>query len=211
MNAPPKPTVLILLRHGQSEWNHEGRWQGQAATVLSALGVTQAYCVGQRLANLAIDYIYTSDLPRSADTARIIGQYVGLTPDLRPSLRETDLGRWTGLTTAEIQQRYPAEWEAMLAGQEVRRGGGESYDEVIARTTAFVRGVVHDHPGQRLLIVSHGGAIRAMIAGALGLDLPTMHSLGMARNTAMTWLRYDRGKFFLDRYNDTAHLADHDT
>lgn len=210
MSTHQKPTVLILLRHGQSAWNHEGRWQGQADAPLSDLGRAQAHCVGQRLASLRIDHIYTSDLQRSAETARIVGHYLHLTPHLQPSLRETDLGQWTGLTTAEIQQRYPDEWRAMLARQEVRRGGGESYGQVIARTAAFARAVVSDHPGQRVLLASHGAAIRALIVGVLGLDLVAMHSLGIPRNTALTWVRYEHGAFFLDRYNDAAHLEDHD-
>lgn len=210
MSTTKKPTVLILLRHGQSAWNHEGRWQGQADAPLSELGHAQAHRVGRRLANLHIDHIYTSDLQRSADTARIIGQYLNLAPQLHASLRETNLGQWTGLTTAEIQQRYPEEWRAMLARQEVRRGGGELYSEVIARTAAFARTVVSNHPGQRVLLVSHGAAIRAMITGVLGLDLAAMHSLGISSNTALTWLRYEHSTFFLDRYNDAAHLEEPD-
>jgi broad specificity phosphatase PhoE len=98
----------------------------------------------------------------------------------------------------------------MLARQEVRRGGGELYGEVIARTAAFARTVVSNHPGQRVLLVSHGAAIRAMITGVLGLDLAAMHSLGISSNTALTWLRYEHSTFFLDRYNDAAHLEEHD-
>ncbi len=210
MSTAKKPTTLILLRHGQSQWNHEGRWQGQADAPLSELGRAQAHRVGRRLANQTIDHLYSSDLQRSADTARIIGEYLNLVPHLQPSLRETDLGSWTGLTTTEIQQRYPDEWRAMLARQDVRRGGGESYSEVMARTTTFARSIVSLHPGQRVLLVSHGAAIRTMITGVLGLDLAAMHSLGIAANTALTWLRYDHGLFFLDRYNDAAHLEDHD-
>ena len=120
------PTTLLLLRHGETEWNLSGRWQGQAAdTPLTDLGREQARIVAGRLRAYPIRAIYSSDLLRAFETAQIVGQRLGLAPIAEPALRESDIGAWTGLTWADITERFPDQVAAMYAGQEVRRGGGE--------------------------------------------------------------------------------------
>lgn len=199
-------TTLWLLRHAQSQWNHEGRWQGQADTSLSELGRQQAHRVGKRLRRFQIQHLISSDARRALETAQIVGSYLNLTPTPHAGLRESDIGLWAGLTTAEIMAGFPDEWAAMNARQEVRRGGGETYGELRARTLAAAQEVVAQFPGQTILMVSHGAAIRALISAALGLDLFTMHNLWIGSNTALSRLYYREGHFHLDLHNDTAHL-----
>ena len=199
-------TTLWLLRHAQSEWNHEGRWQGQADTPLSDLGRQQAHRVGKRLRRYPITQIISSDAQRAMDTARVVGSYLRLAPAPHPGLRESDIGVWAGLTTPEIKARFPEEWAAMNARTDVRRGGGETYSELRARTLAVAQEVTARYHGQNILLVSHGASIRALISAALGLDLFTMHNLWIGGNTALSRVRFREGHFYLDLHNDTAHL-----
>ena len=199
-------TTLWLLRHAQSEWNHEGRWQGHADTPLSDLGRQQAHRVGKRLRRYPITQIISSDAQRAMDTARVVGSYLRLAPAPHPGLRESDIGVWAGLTTPEIKARFPEEWAAMNARTDVRRGGGETYSELRARTLAVAQEVAARYHGQNILLVSHGASIRALISAALGLDLFTMHNLWIGGNTALSRVRFREGHFYLDLHNDTAHL-----
>ncbi len=203
-----EPTTLLLLRHGKTEWNLSGRWQGQAAdTPLTELGRQQARIVAGRLCSYPIRAIYSSDLLRAFETAEIIGQALGGLPVIaEPALRESDIGAWTGLTWDEITVRYPVEVAAMYAGQEVRRGGGETYGELQARLAAVAEAIVARHPGQTVLVVSHGAALRSLVAHALDASLAQMHRIAIGGNTAISVLQMRYGHLRLVSYNDTAHL-----
>jgi broad specificity phosphatase PhoE len=201
------PTTLLLLRHGETEWNLSGRWQGQAAdTPLTELGRQQARIVARRLRAYPIRAIYSSDLLRAFETAQIAGQTLGLTPIADIALRESDIGAWTGLTWDEITVRYPDEVAAMYAGQEVRRGGGESYGELQTRLATAVERIAARHPGQTVLLVSHGAALRSLVAHALDASLAQMHRIAIGGNTALSVIQIRHGHLRLVSYNDTAHL-----
>jgi probable phosphoglycerate mutase len=202
------PTTLILLRHGETEWNLSGRWQGQAAdTPLTELGRAQARIVAGRLRIYPIHAIYSSDLVRAFETAEIIGQALDVAPIAEPALRESDIGAWTGLTWDEIAARYPDEVAAMFAGQEVRRGGGESYGELQARLAAIAEGIAARHHGETVLLVSHGAALRSLVAHVLDASLAQMHRIAIGGNTALSVVQMRHGHLRLVSYNDTAHLA----
>lgn len=202
------PTTLLLLRHGETEWNLSGRWQGQAAdTPLTELGRQQARIVAGRLRSYSIDAIYSSDLLRAYETAEIIGQALGVAPIIAdPALRESDIGGWTGLTWDEITVRFPHEVAAMFAGQEVRRGGGESYAELQARLAVAAERIAARHPGQTVLLVSHGAALRSLVAHVLDASLAQMHRIAIGGNTALSVVQMRNGHLRLISYNDTAHL-----
>jgi probable phosphoglycerate mutase len=201
------PTTLILLRHGETEWNLSGRWQGQAAdTPLTELGREQARIVAGRLRSYPISAIYSSDLVRAFETAQIVGELLGVAPLVDPALRESDIGAWTGLTWDQIVVRYPDEVAAMMAGQEVRRGGGESYGELQARLAAAAANIAARHPGQTVLLVSHGAALRSLVAHALDASLVQMHRIAIGGNTALSVVQMKHGHLRLVSYNDTAHL-----
>ncbi|MCB0240999.1 MAG: histidine phosphatase family protein, partial [Anaerolineae bacterium] len=140
-------TTLILLRHGETEWNLSGRWQGQAMdTDLSDRGREQARIVAQRLQTYPFGAIYSSDLKRAWDTACIVGDQVGMQPVADAALRESDIGVWTGMTWEEILARFPDEMAAMMAGEDIRRGGGESMSELTSRLAAAVERIAAAHP-----------------------------------------------------------------
>jgi broad specificity phosphatase PhoE len=154
-DASVATTRLLVARHGQSEWNAIGRWQGHADVPLSEEGMRQAADAGLQLGTFAA--IWASDLERAALTAAIIAEILGIGPVLTdPRLRETDVGPWQGLTHDEVD----AGWPGYLAGRK-RPEGFEPYDVAAARIIAAFIDIAAQSPGEEVLVVSHGGVIRA--------------------------------------------------
>jgi broad specificity phosphatase PhoE len=165
-------TTILLARHGESDWNRVGRWQGHADRPLTDLGREQARVLAARLGEIDLDAIYSSDLERARDTAEIVAATKGLAVTAVPELREVDVGSWSGLTRAEAEQRFPegfARWQAGLEGWT----DGETYDQLGDRVVRAVRRIGGDHPAGRVLVVAHGGSIRAVHAAALRVDVHT--------------------------------------
>jgi broad specificity phosphatase PhoE len=163
-------TTILLARHGESDWNAKGRWQGHADRPLTALGKAQAAALGAALGGDPPDAAYASDLRRAWETAEIAVAPLGLEVVRLPELREVDVGSWSGLTRAEVEARFPDGLERW------QRGGlgwddGESYEDMAARVVAAVGRIAAAHAGGRVLVVSHGGSIRAVKAHAAGLGL----------------------------------------
>lgn len=149
-------TRILLIRHGQSTWNAEGRWQGAADPPLSPLGVEQARHAARRLATLGqLDGVGSSALRRALHTADLLAEGAGvLRLGAFDGLNERHAGDWEGLTRAEIDEGYPG-WL-----DEGRRPDGYEHDaEVIARATIAIRSVVNEHRGATIAVVSHGGLI----------------------------------------------------
>lgn len=158
---------LLLLRHGRTAFNAGERVQGSLDVPLDSLGRAQAAAVGPVLAQLRPAVVVSSDLARARETADALGVPVVL--DAR--LREIELGSWQGLTLDEAREAYPEEWQRWRAGEDVRRGGGETYAEVAARATAAIReNLAGVPPGGLLVVVTHGGTAR--VSAATLLDLP---------------------------------------
>lgn len=170
--ASPTVTRILLVRHGQSEWNAIGRWQGWADPELSALGREQS-----RLATAGVgrvDAVVSSDLRRAFDTATIMAEGLGVGPvAVEPLLRERDVGEWTGLTRSEIEQRWPG----ALAGPMPDPPGGEGWAEVRERMRSAVDGLAATHTEEVVLAVTHGGVIRGL-ERHLGLEPEPLPNLG---------------------------------
>jgi len=163
-------TIVLLARHGQSDWNASRRWQGHAERPLTERGREQARALAARLAHIDLDAVYSSDLQRAAETARAVADAQGLEVVELPGLREVDVGSWSGLTRAEAEARFPegfARWKEGYPGWD----DGESYEAMTERVLSTVLRIARDHEGGRTLVVSHGGPIRAIHAAALGLDV----------------------------------------
>jgi broad specificity phosphatase PhoE len=169
-------TTILLARHGESDWNRDQRWQGHADRPLTDLGREQARDLAERLAQIDLDAVYSSDLRRAQETAEIVAHPRGLDVTTAPALREVDVGSWSGLTRAEAEQRFPDAFLRWLAGEE-GWDDGETYDQLSDRVLGAVREIAAAHPGERVLVLAHGGSIRAIHAAALGVDIHTYRRL----------------------------------
>jgi 2,3-bisphosphoglycerate-dependent phosphoglycerate mutase len=158
-------TTILLARHGETDWNRENRFQGHADPPLNETGRAQAAELAAALANAPIAAVYSSPLRRAFETAQIVGAPHGLQPVPVDALREVDVGSWQGLTRAEIEERFPeqfARWLDYEQGWE----DGESYDEMGQRVLAALLELAAAHEDERILVVSHGGPVRAAYAVA---------------------------------------------
>ena len=169
---------VLVLRHGQSEWNADGRWQGQADPPLSDLGEEQARDAAERLRGVEFAGVASSDLQRARRTAEILAEALGLDIAVDPALREIDVGDWTGLTRAEIEAQWPGELAAWSEGRSESPLGGETRTHLVQRArAALTRLAAGVEPGDRLLVVTHGALIRHLDR-ALGLRPDSLGNLG---------------------------------
>jgi broad specificity phosphatase PhoE len=201
------PAHLLLVRHGETDWNRDRVLQGQVDVPLNANGRRQAHNLGVRLCDWKIDALYSSDLARAAETATIIGNLLGVEPRLLADLREIDVGRWGGLTHAELESHYPEEVAALARGEDIPRGGAERLSDLQERMVVAFERICDDHSDQTVLLVSHGGALRSLVAYLLGLELHTgIRRLSTRGNTGLTHFRFVGGDPQLVLFNDTCHL-----
>jgi broad specificity phosphatase PhoE len=162
-SSPSATTRALLVRHGQSEWNAVGRWQGQADPPLSDLGRRQAWEAARAIG--AVDAIYASDLQRATETAAVIAGEIGVGPVvLDPDLRERDAGEYSGLTRDEIEERFPG-----YLDDRRRPPGWEPDEHLLARARRALERIARDVPGGDVLVVTHGGLVYA-IEGHLGTE-----------------------------------------
>jgi broad specificity phosphatase PhoE len=163
-------TTIFLARHGESDWNVAKRFQGHSDRPLTERGRQQAHALADLAASQEIDAVYTSPLSRARETAEIFAARTGLEPVALPELREVDTGSWSGLSRADVEARFPegfARWRSGGSGWE----DGESYEEMAERVIGALRRIADDHPDGRVLVISHGGPIRAIHAAAEGLAI----------------------------------------
>ncbi len=149
-------TIFLLARHGETDWNFERRVQGHADRPLNDTGRAQARALADELDGEPIDAVYSSDLMRAHETARIVAERKGLSVIAVPDLREKHFGTWEGLTDREILARFP---DARTRPW----GDAETTEEVAERVLGAIRRIAETHPGGRVLVVSHGGPLRALL------------------------------------------------
>lgn len=177
-------TRMLMVRHGQSEWNALGRWQGQADPPLSELGRQQAFSASRRLGT--VDVIVASDLSRAHETAMIISGQLGVGPVIiEPGLRERDAGEFSGLTTAEINERFPGYLEDRR-----RPPGYESDEALLDRTMLALEAIDREYAGAEVLVIAHGGIVYTLERHH-GLDFERLPNLG-AR-----WMEHDGSRLVL--------------
>lgn len=200
-------TRLFLVRHGETDWNITGRWQGHADVPLNQIGIEQARRVAARFAadGSPIAAIYSSDLSRAFVTAEAIGQALGMQPVPVQELREIDLGRWSGHTRAEIAEFDSATLAQLDANKDVPRGGGESMAALQQRMVAVTERLARNHPDDTIILVSHGGSIRTLLMHAQHGDLATMWNIHIG-NTAVSTLFWSPDGWDVGTINDTSHL-----
>jgi broad specificity phosphatase PhoE len=145
-------TTLLLARHGETDWNREGRWQGWADPPLNDVGRDQARQLAEQLTSTPFDAVYSSDLRRARETAELVAAPHGVAVVVDRDLREIDIGSWSGLTRPEIERRFP----------DGIRPDGETREQHAARVLAAVERIARTNQGRRVLIVTHGGTLRTL-------------------------------------------------
>jgi broad specificity phosphatase PhoE len=177
------PTTILLVRHGETDWNRERRFQGHADTPLNEAGRRQAGELAERLRDEGLTAVYTSPLRRAAETADIVAEHLGLEAEELEALREIDVGDWQGLTVDDVRERFPGRLEdAGHSGWP----NGETYDQLSARVLPALVGLEQRHHGDRVLGVTHAGPIRAALAAAAGLSHEESRSqIGPLANCAL--------------------------
>jgi broad specificity phosphatase PhoE len=182
-------TNLFLARHGETDWNRDGRWQGNSDTPLNERGREQARELAGELDT--VDVVYSSDLVRARETAEIVAARLGREVELDSRLRERGFGAWEGLTSVEIESQFAEEHRRWRAGEGFGADDAEPFDSFAARIHAFLEDVLRLHPAEDVLVIAHGGSIRVIHALATGRDyirdhrlIPAMANCVVARYTA---------------------------
>jgi alpha-ribazole phosphatase len=200
----------VFIRHGESVWNGERRIQGNQDPVLSERGRRQAALLVAGLADrlpAGVRTIYASPLRRAAETAEILSAATGLPVISEPGFREMVLGRWEGMTVPEIQAAYPGAYERWLEDPARHPApGGETLEAFCARTVGALERIREGQPGEDLIVVAHGGPIRALLCHVLGLEPRYLYRLKQD-NTAISEVELGPAIRRVVRMNDTHHLA----
>lgn len=201
------PTRVYLIRHGETTWNVERRYQGELDSPLSARGREQAVRTGEALRAVPLRAVYSSPLARALATARVIAEPHGLPVVPVEGLREIRVGMWEGLTVAEIEAQYAeaaARWYA--TPHLTRIPGGETIAELQARAVTAVEAIRMRHAGQAVGVVAHGGVNKAIILAALGAPLSSYWRIRQ-HNGAISLVEYDGDRAVVLILNATAHLG----
>lgn len=200
-------TRITLVRHGETCWNADGRFQGQQDIALNDTGRQQARRTAAALATEPFAACYTSDLQRAWETAEILAAPHGLTPVRDPRLREASFGAWEGCVLAEIATRWPEALAAWRADSlRTRPPGGETLEAVQTRVAAALHELLARHADESVLLVGHGGSARAIIVEALGTTLEIYRRLHLD-NCSVSVIQANEYGYRLYTLNDTCHLA----
>ena len=198
--------TLLIVRHGETEWNAEGRIQGHTDIGLSENGAQQARSLGQRLADRQIDVAYSSDLKRTSETARLALGHRNVVLNETPRLREYHKGIFEGMTLTEIQTQFPDEYPKYLEKDlSYAPEGGETTRDVSTRMASIIQEIKAKHLDETVLVVSHGGALRAAMVSLLGMPLEGNWSFVFG-NCGLTMVDTFADNAVLRLFNDTSHI-----
>ncbi|MCX7918889.1 MAG: histidine phosphatase family protein [bacterium] len=187
-------TKLILIRHGETDWNIQQRYQGHSDTELNENGRHQVRMLAKQLENEPIDVIYTSDLIRAVQTATIISNGRNIPIHKHAGLRECSFGIWEGKTFEEMQNQFPEEVARIKADPvHAIRTGGESRHQLLTRVVKTIQEIIHRHPNQTIAIVAHGGSLAVAMEYITGEGL-IARSKYWLDNARYHIVEYDNGK-----------------
>ncbi|OOM73845.1 phosphoserine phosphatase 1 [Clostridium puniceum] len=201
-------TTLLLIRHGETEWNTLGKFQGCIDIALSQDGIKQAELLKNRL-NGKFDYIYASPLNRALETANIIASFTDKEVVVENDIREINFGEWEGLTVHEIAENYPEKFKAWRTDKKESKicGGDLSILNASNRAKKCVLNIINEHKGKKIAIVAHGGIIKAALIGIFEWDMTMYHKMALG-NTCINTLTFDKDlNPALVSLNDTNHLT----
>jgi 2,3-bisphosphoglycerate-dependent phosphoglycerate mutase len=199
-------TRILLVRHGETDWNAAGRIQGHSDTPLNAAGRQQARQAAQRLASEPIRALYSSDLARAFETATIIGEPLGLTVVTSTRLRERRYGAWEGLTAAEIQVRYPEQFAMWRArSTDFVPPQGETRSQLLTRALEELQTIARQHVSEVVVVVTHGGLCYVLINHILGSVDGDRREFTFG-NASIHTLEVTGDQWSVISINETAHL-----
>jgi broad specificity phosphatase PhoE len=196
----------LLVRHGETEWNSEGRMQGHSPTGLSETGVRQGQLLAERLKGTELDAIHCSDMPRARNTAEMIAAGRGLEVHTTSDLRERSYGQWEGMTRQEIREGYPEEYGQWRQGTEqFAPPDGESLIDVLARQARLTEELRGTYPGdQTIALIGHGGGFLTLAVSMLGVPM-SLRSRFSLNNASISILQVSEDRAVLERWNDISH------
>ena len=200
-------TEMIFLRHGETDWNLQQRFQGQIDVPLNATGEQQAQRLAARLGREPADHLYSSDLLRARQTAAPLAAAWSLPVAPLPAFREQGFGVLEGLDVPTIQSRHADLWSLWLQhAADFALPGGESLRQFHARVYAGVLALAAAHPQQRVAVVTHGGVLDMLWRSAHGLPLDGLRQCEIP-NTGINRLRWRDGGLAVESWGDAAHLV----
>ena len=201
-----KRTEMIIVRHGKTAWNEEGRFQGQMDSNLTDLGIRQAEALGERLKEEEFSAVYTSDLGRAAHTAELIAKQTGHQVTPNENLRERSFGIFEGYTKSEIAEKYPEDYTHFTTeGYAYVPPGGESIETVSTRLTNCLDQLAEEHSSGRFLVVTHGGIIGRFLRIVFGLQVESPRRFRVA-NAGLNIFTHDGSQWNLETWGYTGHL-----
>ena len=199
-------TDFIFIRHGETDWNRQQRFQGQIDVPLNDLGQAQARQLGARMAEEPAEHLICSDLQRAQQTAAPLAAAWQAAPVLLPGLREQCFGVLEGLDVPTIKARHPELWLQWLEHRaDFALPGGENLRQFHARVMEAVKALAEAHPGRRLAVVTHGGVLDMLWRTAHGLPLSGLRTCDIP-NTGLNHLRWRQGTLDILRWADASHL-----
>ena len=201
-------TEIYLIRHTQAEGNRYRMMQGFWDGAVTELGLRQAKSLGRRFAAVPLDAVYSSDLSRAVLTAEAVAGNRGLAVQKRTALRELNIGPWEQKFFGNLCQESPELTERFLHDSENWvLPGAETFAQVRERGLRELTRIAEENNGRTVAVVSHGATVRCMLSGITGIPLSDAGRLPICKNTAVTKLQYEDGRFQVEYFNDDSHLA----
>ena len=199
-------TKIYLVRHGETRWNACGKQQGHMNSPLTPSGIEQAQLTAKGLFYCGIDVMYSSDLGRAFDTAKIISNTLNIKIHQDIRLRERHLGTMQGMTKAEFKKKYPQEWSGFESGDpDYRFPSGESARQIYERSVACIEELADKNQGKTVLIVTHGGVLSGIFYKAIDIPLTDPRKFSLF-NAAINSVTIMNKKWHLDTWGEIGHL-----
>jgi len=198
---------IFLVRHGQTTWNTEDRFQGHADVPLDSTGERQVTMLANRLANLPFKAIYSSDLQRASQTAQVIATVQDSPVILDPRFREIHFGLWQGMTTQIASEKYPTQLSSWNDNRlSYIPPGGESFFQLADRVASGMQHILSLYSSDDILLVSHGVSLRALTCQLLEIGLENYWRFQFS-NASLSEIQISSRGASLNLLNDTSHLA----
>ena len=204
-------TSITLIRHGETEWNLSGRWQGHADSPLSPCGLSQAKALGERILGEEFDFYFSSDLGRAMHTSKLVGGPSGMIAESNSGFRERDLGVLEGLNTKEMEQSQPGAYKSFRNdGPDFQVPNGESFRQFYDRCANAIEELAQKYRGGRIAVVTHGGVLGAIFRYVLNIPLEAERNFVLL-NCSINRIEKKESGWHLISWGDVAHLKDLDS